>query len=75
MFRNAAAFNQPIGKWDTRNVTNMSFMFADAVAFNQNIRGWNTTNVETTHHMYTGATAMEEKHKTAEVTGEVIDLT
>jgi surface protein len=75
MFRNAAAFNQPIGKWDTRNVTNMSFMFADAVAFNQNIRGWNTTNVETTHHMYTGATAMEEKHKTAEVTGEVIGLT
>ena len=41
LFRNSASFNQPIGKWDTSNVTgtNGSFfeMFWGAAAFNQNI--------------------------------------
>lgn len=53
LFQGNATFNQPIGNWDTSNVTNMYFMFAGApinqpavpVAFNQDISHWNTGKV------------------------------
>jgi surface protein len=35
MFRNAAAFNQPIKSWDVSNVAGMQEMFSGATAFNQ----------------------------------------
>ncbi len=37
MFFHADAFNQPLGNWNTSNVTDMSFMFSDAASFNQDI--------------------------------------
>ena len=40
MFRNATAFNQPLGDWDVSKVTDMSDMFNDATIFNQEIGGW-----------------------------------
>jgi surface protein len=40
MFYGASAFNQPIGKWNVGNVTNMSWMFRDAHSFNQDISNW-----------------------------------
>jgi surface protein len=43
MFCEAKAFNQPIGKWNTSKVTDMSSMFQDAVSFNQDISSWNTS--------------------------------
>jgi surface protein len=45
MFRNAYAFNQPIGAWNTGAVTNMDNMFNGATVFNQNISAWNVINV------------------------------
>ncbi|SYV89659.1 bacterial surface protein 26-residue repeat, partial [Metamycoplasma alkalescens] len=40
MFHNATHFNQPIGKWNTSKVTDMSFMFTNATNFNQELKEW-----------------------------------
>lgn len=45
MFWGASAFNQPIGGWNTANVTVMVGMFEFASAFDQPIGDWNTSNV------------------------------
>jgi surface protein len=34
------AFNQPIGRWNTSQVTDMSDMFRQAKSINQDLRGW-----------------------------------
>ena len=45
MFWYAENFNQPIAKWNTSNVTNMSGMFKDSYEFNQYIGDWDMSNV------------------------------
>ncbi|WP_264551941.1 BspA family leucine-rich repeat surface protein [Flavobacterium sp. N2038] len=45
MFQQCASFNQPIGNWNTGNVTTMNSMFRIASSFNQNIGAWNVSNV------------------------------
>ena len=45
MFRDAAAFNQPLNNWDVSSVTVMSDMFRDAFNFNQDLSGWDVANV------------------------------
>ena len=46
LFLEASAFNQPIGEWDTTNVTNMALMFARALAFNHPLGNWDTSSVQ-----------------------------
>ena len=45
---------QPIGDWDTENVTDMSVLFAGATSFNQDIGNWNTENVTDMSIMFAG---------------------
>jgi hypothetical protein len=49
------AFNQPIGKWDVGNVTNMANMLSRGV-FNQDISKWNTSKVTDMTGMFTSST-------------------
>jgi len=52
MFYRAEAFNQDISRWNTSNVTGMSFMFNEAFAFNQDIKNWNVLNVQYVNLMF-----------------------
>ena len=46
MFYKAIYFNQPLDKWNTSNVQDMSSMFSWASSFNQDISSWDVRNVE-----------------------------
>jgi surface protein len=60
MFNGAAAFNSPIGDWDTGNVTDMQAMFQNASSFNQPIGDWDTGNVTRMGFMFSGASAFDQ---------------
>ena len=54
MFYEAAAFNQPIGAWNTSAVKDMTFMFYHASAFNQPIGAWSVARSLNRENMFGG---------------------
>jgi len=50
MFKNASAFNQDIGGWNTANVYATEGMFSGARAFSQDLSGWCVENINPVHH-------------------------
>ena len=48
-------FNQPIGDWDTSQVTRMNHMLEGTAAFNQPIGNWDTSKVTDMDRMFSGA--------------------
>ena len=60
MFSGATNFNQPLDKWDTSNVTDMSEMFNNAVSFNRPLNSWNTKNVENMKRMFYYAKSFDQ---------------
>lgn len=49
-----------IESWDTRRVTDMSYMFANASRFNRNIALWDTSQVRSMLNMFDGASAFNQ---------------
>jgi len=60
MFRDAAAFNQPLGEWDVSQVTNMGDMFWGAAAFDQPLANWKVGQVTDMCYMFCDAAAFNQ---------------
>ena len=54
MFKGAQSFNQPIGNWDTFEVTIIN-MFNGASSFNQLINDWDTSSITSMAFMFRDA--------------------
>ena len=55
MFRDAAAFNQPLNNWDVSNVTSMYSMFRSAFVFNHPLYAWDVSSVTVMSDMFRDA--------------------
>jgi surface protein len=68
MFFEGYAFNQPIGLWNTSNVTTMAYMFMN-INFNQDISQWNTSKVTYMTNMFNNAAAFNQNISSWKVYG------
>jgi surface protein len=55
MFRDAAAFNQPLNNWDVSSVTSMYSMFRSAFVFNHPLYAWDVSSVTVMSDMFRDA--------------------
>jgi surface protein len=60
MFKKASSFNQQIGGWHVKNVTNMGDMFNNATSFNADISDWDTSSVYHMAYMFFGANSFNQ---------------
>jgi surface protein len=60
MFYLNNTFNEPIGAWNTSNVSNMFAMFSGASAFNQDIGSWDVSNVTNMTSLFASAAAFNQ---------------
>ena len=59
-FSSKSTFNGDISKWNTSQVTVMTYMFYSASAFNQDIGGWDTSQVTYMGYMFSSASAFNQ---------------
>jgi surface protein len=65
MFYGAIIFNGSFGsKWDTKNVTDMSYMFNNATNFSGDISEWDTSKVTRMVSLFENASSFKDKLKT-----------
>ena len=60
LFKDCAAFDQPIGEWTVGQVTDMGSMFAFTAAFDQPIGEWAVGQVTDMWSMFNGAAAFNQ---------------
>ena len=65
MFGYCKAFNQPLDKWDVRNVKDMRLIFQECSAFNQSLGSWKIKTVVDNLH----ETAMDIANYSATLVG------
>lgn len=60
MFRGCSSFNQPIGMWNTSNISFMTDIFRDAILFNQPINNWNVSKLAESYFMFYNASSFNQ---------------
>ena len=60
LLKDCIVFNQPIGNWNTSNVTDMLAMFTNAQKFNKPIGNWDVGKVTDMSEMFLWANAFNQ---------------
>ncbi|QIN43660.1 BspA family leucine-rich repeat surface protein [Mycoplasma capricolum subsp. capripneumoniae] len=58
--RNENAYIDGVEYWNTKNITDMNYMFFEAENFNQNISTWDASNVIDMTEMFAGASKFNQ---------------
>jgi surface protein len=61
LFSNFVDFNEDLSKWQTGNVTDMTFMFNGASSFTSDLSEWQTGKVRDMSEMFDGAGSLQQR--------------